>query len=123
MTTTMTFAKVQKVLAQFQESAERDLAKFQEKFSVNPAYAFEWASSTFDAAGMQEVAVKLSYILTAEPEKSEEERVSRVLRYAQEELVRLARNPGRSTSSTSNLIAESRTKAYAEVLDVLTRGF
>lgn len=116
------------------DSARGMIDKFKADFEVNPAYALEYAHSTFEAAARGSVfgwafkaltdehgAPQLyrpaeSPALTGKPQRSTLERVRE---RAHDELVKRAASPHRSTSQTSNLLEQEVLAAWADLLELL----
>lgn len=95
------------------ERARAAIAKFGDNLSVNPAYAFEWGMAAIDAAGVIEVYSRAQLAIEAgQPLADLRAELSKNVFFA-------ARNPERSTSTTSNLIAQAKLSATAALVELL----
>lgn len=87
--------------------------KFHASFRAAPAYAFGWSQSAFEAAA--KVAVYTQIKEAIEGKKATE---AHILEHARRELEQGAANPKFSTSTTSNLIEQYKTSAWAAFLEI-----
>jgi hypothetical protein len=101
------------------ESADGHLAEFVTKMQDAPWHALEWSGIAFGAAADKKVySTMLEAIRAARHRGSDDETIFGILKqYALRESLRIARNPPRSTSPTSNLMEQCIGTAWAEALD------
>lgn len=96
------------------QSAEGVLADFAEKLAEDPSYALSWGMRSFEAAAERYVSLLVkSYVVsgaTYDDLKS----------MATKEALRGARFPERSTSVTSNLMAQCTTAAWAALVELMS---
>jgi hypothetical protein len=109
-----TLNKLLAVLNRGIDEAKAELARFSEKFAEDPAYAFEWATGSVEAAAKLRAWSRVREALTTADTTATPETIQL---YLTEEVLRGARSPKRSTSPMSNLVDESTLAAQAELLD------
>lgn len=121
------FASLIEKLESGQQQFEKANEAFQNKFSQNPVYAFEWADSVMSLAAKAQVYnryLKFVKDVVAEPDDSEnkltlEVVLERITKDATNFVLTHARSPKSSTSACSNYMAQQTTAAHAELLDDL----
>jgi hypothetical protein len=101
--------------------AQEECDKWAAKFTADPAYAFEWAQGPMAQAARLSVNKFVLAVLDFEDgsmkEKTPRERVEVVCRELQQEVMRNAKWPSRSTSSVSNDMSLCMMSARADMLE------
>ncbi|AXQ68885.1 hypothetical protein HOU00_gp240 [Caulobacter phage CcrPW] len=107
--------------------AEETLAKFQERFTENPYYAFDWADSAVRAAAYKKVALHYLDGLLGNQEGQDPQDSTYCVEFIKESLLRetlrMAANPRVSTSTCGNYLQQMELSAYAELRDRLGKEF
>lgn len=93
------------------ESAEKALAEFAAKLAQDPAYALGWSIKSFEQAAALAVAKEVRRAFEQGATFDELRSV------AMREALRGARSPERSTSPTSNLMAQCMTAAWGDLVE------
>lgn len=113
--------KLNRRVEEEKEVCTREFALFQKNFEQNPAYAFEWAERTIEAAARQVVAFRVGALLTNVTNLPEAEFIAAVSTEVTREALRGARHPERSTSVVSNLTKQAQTQIWAEWAEFFSR--
>jgi hypothetical protein len=111
-TNTAVLEKMGKWAESFIAEAKTSFEAFSNRFAVNPLDAFEWAESTVKAAGRNEIGHQLQHWLAADQPKA-----SKIIEYLEDAVLRGAKYPSSSSSPMSNLAAQAKLAAYAELLE------
>lgn len=121
MTKTPTLEALQRNFDDRVAVAEKDLADWKAKLEKNPLHAFEWAERAMAAAAELDLftglAAFVGRVRAGETVMTPAEVAEAILKDAREATLNVAKNPPRSTSVTSNLVAQARARAQAELLD------
>lgn len=99
-------------------SALETVNKFASELPHNPEYAFRWADDAAQAAAMHAAVTQIKHIIDHGRSKgaSEAEVVATVKKHANETVLRLARSgTNRSTSPSSNLMADMSLRVWGEI--------
>ena len=86
-------------------------AKFDKDFLLHPTSNLGWSRDLFKAAAEYEVAGEIISLFESGYDWDT------TLAYLVNQALRAARNPGRSSSGTSNMVSEYMTEAWAAVAD------
>jgi hypothetical protein len=93
--------------------AEKALKAHADMLEKSPVHAFEWADAAFAAAARKNVIEQAFIHLTsANP-------IERLKNIATDRTLRGARYPARSTSASSNIMAQETSAAWAEIFEIL----
>lgn len=112
---------IERLLSKFvreRESAQEELAKFQEAFQKDAAHALSWGTSVFVAAGKERVYNQLIQFMDTtrhDPAVVLANMADLVL----DRVLHRAKYPPQSTSPTSNLMEQYEMAAWANVLTTL----
>lgn len=102
-------------------SAESRIKSFADKMLKDPAYELAWGGDAFSAAARIKVWSSVHAYIHENPLIADEIRVENVKKEAMNNVIRGARYPERSTSPTSNLMAQEVTVAWSSILELLSR--
>lgn len=105
-----------KNLERMRTTAERTTAKFAESFQTNPLYAFEWSDAAVKATA-------LCSVIAAIEDLAKHHNAKAIRHFVNDEILRRARNPGRSTSVMSNLVEQEVLVAYTIMAELLNHQF
>lgn len=86
----------------------------------SPTYALEWSEKLYSASAQWHAYQYLKVVLETVEDKNTDERqiaLNKFRSVLQRDVIRGARNPGRSTSRTSNLMAEYILEEKAKMLE------
>lgn len=108
MTTDATLGLLQHYIAE----ADATLARFSADLAKDPAYAFEWSASAFEAAATKRVLGEVLRRLASESQ-------SAVLARAEAEVRLRAKRGSKSTSEASNLMEAELMSAWARTAELL----
>lgn len=101
------------IFAEMAESAGMELEKFKTRFEEDAFYAFEWADNAMQAAARQMVyRAAAAYLERGITEAALKEQ-------ALNEALRIAKYPPRSTSVPSNMMAQYKGAAWADIVEKL----
>jgi hypothetical protein len=103
------FSKSLTVLIRIHKEA---LDKWAAKFAQNPAYAMKWAGEAFEDAAKHAVATEVLCAI-----EQQGVAIDLVRRHAENQALKGARYPERSTSPSANEAARCETAAWAEMLE------
>lgn len=102
------------------ERYENKLKEFAERFTDNPASAFEWAGNSYHhAAGLEVCETILSKIDDAT--QQENRTIADVTRFVLQRALYLSSNRSSSTSTSCNLINQHRAAAWSEAAQRLAK--
>lgn len=96
------------------DRAEKRLARFLVAFEADPASAFEWSQSDFEAAAIRRVLGQVQHALT---DADSTATFDTIRDHAGDEVERGAKYPSFSTSASSNLMAQFQLAAWATLVD------
>lgn len=92
--------------------ADETLARFLDDLHRDPAHAFEWSISAFEAAATVRVFGKVRELIAKQTTEA-------VRATAQRTVVLLAKRGSKSTSESANLMMAEIMSAWARVLEIL----
>jgi hypothetical protein len=98
-------------------TAERQLKKFEQRFAISPANAFEWVDASFAAAAQLDLNRRIISALTKEGTQATPASIEE---WARDELRSKARHMSRSTSVGANTMAQCsicELQAFVDFLD------
>lgn len=101
------------------QASQRRLKKFEEDFKKSPAYAFEWSGGDMIHAARVSVFSVFSKVLESLDHDDSDAKVDHIVKYATEEVFKIASNPPRSTSVTANLMQQHYGEAWAMVVETI----
>lgn len=107
-------AEFVKMLEARLERARDVIATFAKKLCEDPTVAMEWSEGAFQAAAHLQIFGDIHRVLSAKDTKAT---LQSVRDYAAREMQRGAGWGWRSTSVVSNVFADARTRAWAEVVE------
>jgi hypothetical protein len=113
---------IQRLLSKFvreRDSAQEELAKFQEAFQKDAAHALSWGTSVFVAAGKERVYNQLIQFMNGNESADPAAVLSNMTDLVLDKVLHRAKYPPQSTSPTSNLMEQYEMAAWANVLTTL----
>ena len=96
-----------------------ELEKFKVEFAKNPAYAMKWAEGVFKLAAENEIYAKILKCFEINGVKKSV--VDSLIKQFTSEVMQEIRYPTRSTSPTSNLMAQAEATVKSELIEELSR--
>lgn len=111
---TLVIKHARRIAAHNIASGEKAMAEFSKRLAENPASAMSWADSAFEAAAKVQVFRQVADLVAENAQMTDEELVERLTKAIKNEVMRGARFPSRSTSTSSNMMATCLLAAWAD---------
>lgn len=104
-------------------TSKKILYNWNESFSENPTHAMSWSMNTFKAAAQHDVAKRILHSIKEfrGDNVSDEKILSDIKTITNENVIRGAMYPERSSSPASNLMSQEEVSAWASIAYQLNR--